>query len=255
MKPPFHFRKDIPFYYNKSEKEFSQDPYEKYDPSVIRQSMIHLSDDLWDVYPMQVILDYIHKNTSENVYNNIVELGCGVGRCIAEIANNYPEAKCWGIDYSYQMLKKAKETWIDEKPINIDFSKFGFPKINPFNINQSSKNLHFGLTKAEDLPFDDLSQDLVFSSFLFDRLENPILGIKEMKRILSKNGKLIIVSPLNYVKAENWEAFYPENMLKVKLKELGFNIVSWDEDIIIREPMDKRGNAIHWNCLGIVCTI
>ena len=244
------YRKEIPLFYDKSEKEFRQDSYESYDLSVIRQTMIHLSDHLWDEYPMQKTLDYGLKHIPKNS-KNIVEIGCGVGRLIGEIAAKYSDANCWGIDYSYQMLKKAKETWIDGKSTDIDLSKYGFDE----NTLESHKlsNLQFGLAKCEDLPFSDQSQDLIISSFLLDRLSGPIQGLKEMKRILRPGGKIVIITPLNFVDASHWERFYPPTKLKKALQEMHFEIVDWTEDITIDEPLDKRGNVIQWKCLGLVC--
>ena len=47
MKIPIQTRQGIPFFHDKNEKEFQQDPYERYDPMVIRQSALHLADELW----------------------------------------------------------------------------------------------------------------------------------------------------------------------------------------------------------------
>lgn len=250
MQPVLHYRNDIPFYYDKSAEEFYQDPYERYDPMVIRQSMLHLSDHLLEMYPMQPIKDYIERNWPIQNPINILEIGCGVGRMIGDIASQFPSSNCWGIDYSYQMLKRAKEAWIDSKAVEMDFSKFGFEKEVVQNIGLS--NLQFGLAKCEYLPFDDGSQDLVFSTFLLDRLSDPIQGLKEMKRVLSDEGHIIIVSPLNFKISEQWKQFYPISNLKSELLKLGIEIASWQDDIRVSEPLDIHGNYIEWNCIATV---
>ena len=243
-------RKGIPFFHQKTELDFQQDIYERYHDLVVRQSALHIADELWDRYPFQPIFDFAQKHYPAEQVNNILELGCGVGRWIASLAIQYPKSACWGIDYSYQMLKRANEYWVEGREISIDLTDKG--------LDQQSKkerqltNLKFGLAKTEKLPFDDNSQHLVMNSFLIDRLENPITGINEMYRILKPAGKLIIISPLNFKKSEHWKMYYPPRQLSNIIKEIGFNIIEWKEDIVINEPMDGHGNFICWNCIGMV---
>lgn len=254
MKVPIHIRKDIRFYHVKTGLEFRQDPYEKYDPMVIRQSMIHLSDKLHSSYPFQSVLDFVVSNIPVDKVNNILEIGCGVGRLIGEVAMIHPDASCWGIDFSYQMLKRAKEAWIDDKYLELDFSQYGFfDSIKIGNVCLS--NLELGLSKCELLPFSDHSQDIVFSSFLIDRLPNPLLGLKEMKRILKSNGKIVIVTPFNFSDINLWETYYPTDKFKRLLDDVGLKTLEWKDDIVVREPLDRHGNFITWNCVGMVLGI
>lgn len=252
MKPILNTRKGIPFFYDKSEAEFQQDNYEKYDPIVIRQCMMHLSDHLWGKYPMQKILDYVMGNFPNESCENILEIGCGVGRCIGEIAEKYPESSCWGLDFSYQMLKKTKETWIDGQSTTLHLSKYGFDYESEI-ITKKLSNLQVGLSSCENLPFADGSQDIVFSAFLLDRLRDPIQGMKEMKRVLSPNGKIIIITPLNFLNPSFWKKFHPPVKLWKIMQDLGLQILDWQEDFIVEEPLDIRQNSIKWNCLAVVC--
>ncbi len=261
MKPIIINRKGIPFFHEKTVLEFQQDVYERYDEMVVRQSALHLADELWSRYPFQPVFDFAEKHylvetlhcnvsTETETEINIVEIGCSVGRWIATLAKRYPKATCWGIDYSYQMLKRANEFWVQGKDISIDLTNKGF-------LKQSIKseilsNLKFALAKAENLPFDDNSQDLVLNSFLIDRLENLMHGLEEMYRVLKPNGKLIVVTPLNFNKAEHWKTYYPPIQLSNILKEMGFEILDWKEDIMVNEPLDFHGNVVCWKCLGFV---
>lgn len=251
MKAAIGSRNRIPFYCNKTQNEYRNDIYERYDPMVIRQSMIHLSDSLWDGYPMQSILDYIYKNAPEKSLNNILEIGCGVGRMIAELAKYHPQSDCWGVDFSYQMLKRANEFWIENQEQKLDYSKFGFS--NKIYVGGSSiGNLKFGLAKFEKLPFDRCSQDLIISSFVFDRLKDPVLGLEEMKRVLDVEGKIILVTPLNFKHIDNWNKFLPLEKFKNILLEMNLKIIDWDESLRIEEPLDNRDNKIIWNCVAMV---
>lgn len=249
MKKPISYRKGIPFYYDKTEADYKADLYERYDDMVVRQSALHLADDLWGAYPMQAILDFAKVHYPDNP-NHIVEIGSGVGRWIASLAQGYPKANCWGIDYSYQMLKRAKEFWMDGKDIMIDLSCKGFPKT--LAKGHQLTNLQLGLAKGENLPFANDSQDLVLNSFLLDRLDDPVKGLAEMYRVLKVKGKLILITPLNFKQAKHWESLYPTSKIRDLLHEIGFEILHWQEGIRIEEPLDFHGNGIAWRCLGLV---
>lgn len=250
MKPIVSTRNGVPFFHQKTPLEFQQDIYERYDEMVVRQSALHLADDIWGRYPFQAVFDFAEKRYPKETKGNILEIGCGVGRWIAMLSKRYPQATLWGIDYSYQMLKRANDFWVAGKEIQVDVSNKGLAKQNL--IGSKLNNLHFGLAKAESLPFDDGSQDLVLSSFLLDRLEHPIQGLEEMYRVLKPNGKVILITPLNFNKKEHWESIYPPAQLLKVIKEIGFEILDWNEQIVVHEPLDVHGNFLTWNCLGFV---
>jgi len=250
MLEPLHYRKEIPFFYNKSEKEFQQDPYERFDPMVLRQSALHLADELWGGYPFDKIskfLEGIHLGAA----NDIVEIGCGVGRWISDVAKKYPNAQYWGIDYSYQMLKRAREIWIQGDEIQLDLSRYGFSSMYKIQ-HKPLGNLQFGLAKAEALPFDDASQDVVLSSFLLDRLEDPGEGIREIRRVLRPGGRMVLVSPLNFSQGKHWEQYYPPIKIFKMLIGLGFKILDWEEKMVLEEPLDCHGNMVQWQCIGMI---
>jgi ubiquinone/menaquinone biosynthesis C-methylase UbiE len=248
MKRPTSYRKNIPFFCEKTATDYQKDIYERYEEMVIRQSALHLADQLWGKYPMQKVLDFAQAHYPKYQMQNILEIGCGVGRWIAQLAQNYPQANCWGIDYSYQMLKRAKEYWVDAKSIEIDLSNKGF---TPIQLEgQHLENLHFGLAKASQLPFEDRSQDLVFSSFLLDRLEEPTKALEEMHRVLKVKGTLLLISPLNFNQAKHWKDYYPPTKIQETLHTIGFQILDWQENLLLKEPLDFRGNHIQWKCLA-----
>ena len=234
----------------KTALEFQKDVYERYDEMVVRQSALHLADGLWNKYPFQSVFDFAEKHYPKSTEINILEIGCSVGRWIAMLAKDYPKSNAYGIDYSYQMLKRANEFWVKGKEISIDLTGKGLSQQSIKGERLS--NLKFGLAKAEELPFDENSQDLVLNSFLIDRLENPMKGLEEMYRVLKTNGKLIVVTPLNFNKSEHWKMYYPPIQLSNILKEIGFEVLDWNEDIMIHEPLDFHGNMVCWKCLAFV---
>ncbi len=250
MRAPFLHRKSIPFFYDKSPVEFQKDRYERYDPMVIRQVALHLADDLWKQYPLQPVLDFAQPYLPTSP-RTITELGCSVGRWIATLAQQYPKATCWGLDFSYQLLKQAKDYWIDQKEIRLDSARLGFSEIK--NISgYGISNLDFGLAKAADLPFADNTQDLMLHSFLIDRVANPAAALREHFRVLSPGGILIFVTPLNFQEAKLWSDYFPAIKIHQLLTQLGFSILDWQEDLEITEPLDARGNAVVWRTIGVV---
>ncbi len=250
MEKPVSYRMQIPFFIKKSETDFQKDLYERFDDMVVRHIALHLADEIWKKYPFQKGYDFIttHLQNEKNV--NILELGCGVGRMIGTLAKENPEGFFWGIDYSYQMLKQGHDFWIENKTILLDLSHKGFSAIHI--PGHELKNLNFGLAKAEELPFKNKSQDYVFSNFLLDRLQQPLEGLKEMKRVLKPHGKIIMVTPLNFLHKDHWKELYPAVKLLQVIKNMGFDVLEWEDQFTMEEPLDLRGNVLKWNCLGMV---
>lgn len=249
MKDPIKFRRKIPFFHDKTESEFCTDPYERYHEMVLRQTAIHLADEFWGAYPFQSILDFICSQIPPKTGLKIAEIGCGVGRMIGELAIQNPKNQYHGIDFSYQMLKQANTFWVEEKTIELDWSDHGFDSV--ILAGHTLANLHFGLAKVENLPFENNSLDVLFSSFLIDRLEDPLKGFQEMSRVLKTGGTLIFVSPLNFQKKQHWEMFFPLKKLQRQLQIIGFQIDLIKKDWLVFEPLDKNGNKIQWNCIGM----
>ncbi|MFT6322046.1 MAG: ubiquinone/menaquinone biosynthesis C-methylase UbiE [Granulosicoccus sp.] len=250
MEKPISFRMQIPFFIKKSEIDFQKDLYERFDDMVVRHIALHLADDIWGAYPFQTGFDFITRHLQNKKNVNILELGCGVGRMIGTLAKKNPAGNFWGIDYSYQMLKQGHDFWVEKKTILLDLSHKGFSSIRL--PGHELKNLNFGLAKAEELPFQNESQDFVFSNFLLDRLKQPLEGLKEMQRVLKPDGKIIIVTPLNFLHKDHWEQFYPSIKLFQVIKNMGFDILEWEDEFTMEEPLDLRGNILKWNCLGMV---
>ncbi len=253
MKPPIRSRNGISFYHDKSEVEFQKDTYERFDTMVQRQTALHLADEIWGTYPLKSILGEIEKHLSVEVPTNILEVGCSTGRMIATLARKYPTAECWGIDYSYQMLKRAQEYWVDGDAIYLDFRKQGFMKLLELQT-EPINNLKFGLAKASELPFADHSQCFLLNSFLIDRLADPELALRELFRVLKVGGKMLMVTPLNFLLQKHWEQYYPPIKIHQLLIDIGYNILDWKDDFTIQEPMDLRGNSVHWNCIQVIAT-
>lgn len=252
MKKPFYTRNQILFYHDKTEVEFQKDIYERYDGMVVRQTAVHLADELWNTYPYAPVSDWILTHLSAKNNQQIVDIGCGVGRLIAIVAKQLKEGQFYGIDYSYQMLRRAHEYWINGQTIELDWSNHGLKKIQL--VGEEIPHLQFNLAKAEHLPFSDNKFDVVMSSFLIDRVDDPLKSLKEMYRILKPDGQLLLVTPLNFKRAKHWEIFFPISQFVKQVESIGFEIEDLKTDITIKEPIDAQGNFVQWNCIAIAAS-
>lgn len=98
----------------------------------------------------------------------ILDVGCGTGELsllFAEMGH-----KVTGIDISRQMLNTAKS-----------------------KAEARGADITFGEGDAENPPFDISSFDIVFSRHLLWTLPNPKTAVENWKRILRKNGKVVII--------------------------------------------------------------
>lgn len=98
-------------------------------------------------------------------FSNCLDIGCASGYMISEIASVYPKVKCFGVD----VYKNA-----------IDFAKKTYPNIN------------FKIAYAQSLPFKNVSFDLIIFYETIEHVENPTLALREIKRILRRNGICIL---------------------------------------------------------------
>jgi ubiquinone/menaquinone biosynthesis C-methylase UbiE len=103
----------------------------------------------------------------------ILDVGCGGGKAVKELAMLTPEGKVYGIDYSEEMVQLSKK-------VNSTLIKQGFVEI-----------LH---ETVSSLPFANNIFDLVtaFEVYYFwPHLSNTL---KEIKRVIKPGGTLLIVN-------------------------------------------------------------
>ena len=243
-------RRGIPLYYDKSEEETRQDVYERYDELVARQTALHLADDLHGGYPLQPLADYVDQWLPTGSTAAVADLGCSVGRLIGDIATQHPEWDCYGIDFSYQMLRQARDYWVRGETVSANLLRFGFA--HDTFPGKRLPNLHFALADAATLPFPDGSLDVVLNTFLIDRIPDPVAAFREWKRVLRPGGRLICVSPLNFLQRTQWETFYPPIKLIDSLLQDGWQLQDLTDPLFLEEPMDRRGNVVRWRTLALV---
>lgn len=105
----------------------------------------------------------------------ILDFGCGDGKITAEIARLVPKGNVIGIDISSNMIRFAR----------IKFPSYAYP------------NLCFA--KSDTVDFSDSitleKSDIICSFCVFHLVPDPLEILKNLKKHLKENGKLILVIP------------------------------------------------------------
>jgi len=102
----------------------------------------------------------------------ILEIGVGTGKNLPYY--NYDRVDYIGIDFSPKMLAKAKK-------LDVPWAKL------------------LGMD-AQELKFKENSFDYIITTFVLCSIPDPVKALKEMKRVVKKDGKIIM---LEHVRSEN----------------------------------------------------
>ncbi len=141
--------------------------------------------DLWasfyDVTLIKPYLLFIQKKIAKyiDLKNNpkVLDVGCGTGDALVFLSKT-GHPSLFGLDISEKMLEKANR------------------KMRGKAILKTGS--------VEKIPFSSNSFDYVLSTEAFHHFPNPDKAVKEMKRVLKKNGKLIIADINFYFKFIHW---------------------------------------------------
>jgi len=98
-------------------------------------------------------------------FKNCLDVGCASGFMISEIARSYPQRSYYGIDVYDKAIATAQKN---------------YPSIK------------FKIASAHKLPFNNNAFDLVLFYETIEHVEDPFSCLKEIKRVLNKNGTLIL---------------------------------------------------------------
>lgn len=99
---------------------------------------------------------------------NLLSVGCGPGVFLPEIAESYPEMEVVGVDKSQLRVQQAQKRFC------------------------GLRNAHAFVGDALALPFARGRFDLVFCRFLLEYLPDKQLAVREMARVCSEGGKVVL---------------------------------------------------------------
>ena len=128
----------------------------------------------------------------------ILEVAVGTGLAFYKIVKKNPTGTNAGVDLSQGMLEKAKKRLS--------------------RLSEANYSLDVGT--AFDLPIEDESIDTIVNNYMFDLIsfEDMDKVILEFRRVLKKEGKLILV---NMTKGENWGSRIYDFIYTISPKVLG----------------------------------
>ena len=121
----------------------------------------------------------------------ILDIASGTGDISKIISKEYPNTSIFMTDINFEMLDEGRNRAIDENFYS---------------------NCSFCQLDGEVLPFDSGAFDLITVGFGLRNFTNKEKGLKEMKRCLNKNGKLLVLEfskPINpiFSKIYDWYSF------------------------------------------------
>ena len=105
----------------------------------------------------------------------ILDIGCGGGKAVQELATLAPRGKVYGIDYSQDMVQLSNQ-------------------VNGALIKQGLVEITHGTVSS--LPFTDNMLDLVTAFETYYFWPHLIDDLKEIRRVLKPEGTLLIVNEL-----------------------------------------------------------
>ncbi len=143
-------------------------------------------------------------------FNNMVfvDIGVGTGYFAVPIAKMFPDTLVIGVDIQPEMLKIVEE------------------KIK----KESLRNLKTVLSKENNIPVEDKIADRILIANVFHELHKPQKFLKEVKRILKNNGKVIIIDwkPIETEEGPPLEERLEPEFVAKELETAGFKNIKID---------------------------
>ncbi len=152
-----------------------------------------------------------------------LEAGVGTGKNLPYYP---PGVQVTAIDLSPRMLARARA-----------------------RAEQSALEVEFHEMDVQHLDFPDHSFDTVFATFVFCSVPDPILGLKELKRVVKPGGRLLL---LEHMRPDNWFAGLWFDLLNpMVVRMMGANINRRTRDNVRRagwrlEEADRMLGSLVW---------
>ena len=165
-----------------------------------------------------------------NKYGLMLDVGCGEGRHIFGVMQNYPDMKCIGLDMDQDSLNRAEEGYEYFKSI-------------------SNVDANFMKGSAYSLPFPNDSFDLIVCSEVLEHLHEYNDAVKEIHRVLKPGGKFYASVPASWPEKICWKLsieyqnqpgghlrIFNQKKLVSEIEKLGFKILSSEKFHSIHSP-------------------
>jgi len=137
---------------------------------------------------------------------HVLEVGVGTGNSFKD----YPPGKqLTAVDISHEMFRRAKD------------------KVKNFNGNVELRR-----ENVERLPFRDEAFATIFTSCVFCSVNDPIKGLKELRRVLKKDGELLM---LEHVRSKGRVLGYLMDKLNPLVTRYGVDNINRDTEENLRK--------------------
>jgi ubiquinone/menaquinone biosynthesis C-methylase UbiE len=153
-------------YGDEMDKQEAQD-YRKRSENYFEKISSHYSDTFVGKYT-KPMYNALMKELAVRNFETLLDVGCGTGRFLSIVLNEF-DVEVSGIDISPGMIERSKE------------------------LLGGRADLRVG--DSEHLPWKEKSFDMVTCNASFHHYPNPELVLKEMRRVLTRGGSVIIADP------------------------------------------------------------
>ena len=119
-----------------------------------------------------------HLNTADG--GGFLDIGCGDGWAVGQVASRSVNDLVAGIDISPRMIKNAR----DKLP--------------------AAENVELRVANAESIPFPDATFRWVLCTFSFHHYANPDQALLEIRRVLVKGGRFVLLDSARDVSVPIW---------------------------------------------------
>ncbi len=130
--------------------------------------LAHIYDLRWRNYIINT-LTFLNNWEQIEPQARILDVACGTGEFEKFLLKKNPKQKIVGVDISEKMLDLARKK------------------------HDAFSNVKFQQASVHSLPFDSHSFDVVVCANSFHFFDKPEVALREMKRVLKSDGKLIII--------------------------------------------------------------
>jgi ubiquinone/menaquinone biosynthesis C-methylase UbiE len=103
----------------------------------------------------------------------LLDCGCGPGSLTVGLAKVVAPGRTIGVDVAPRQIARAER----------------------LAMQQRARNVSFGVANVYDLPFPEMTFDVVFAHNLLEHLRDPLRALREMRRVLKPGGLVAVRDP------------------------------------------------------------
>ena len=119
---------------------------------------------------LALVEQYAKNSIAPHAY--CLDAASGTGKVVAALGRAYPSAKFIGVDFSGEMIKRARE-----------------------RIANNIPNVNFAEANVTQMPFGEGTFDFVVCSDSFHHFANPVAALQEIRRVSKKGAIFLLVDP------------------------------------------------------------